>query len=93
MEDVWPRLATTIILRLLQLNAQKDAQPVYLQRSAAIASRAFTYSAMVFVMIVVRKGTTATCLVNRVSVALMTVLLAGSKGFVQAAVKMEISDN
>ena len=86
MEDVLPRLATTIILRLSQLYARKDARPVYLQPSAAIASRAFTYSAMVFVMIVVRKGTTATCLVNRVSVALMTVLLAGGKGFVQAAV-------
>ena len=93
MEDVWPRLATTIILRLLQLSAQKDAQPVYLQPSAAIASTAFTYSAMVFVMKVVRKGTIETSLVNHASVALMTVLLAGSKGFVRAAVQMEISDN
>ena len=93
MEDVWPRLATTIILRLLQLNAQKDAQPVYLKTSAAIASTAFTYSAMVFVMIDARKGTTATCLVILASVALMIVLLAESKGFVQAAVQMEISDN
>ena len=93
MEDVWPRLATTIILRLSQLNAQKDARPVYLQPSAAIASKAFTYSVMVFVMIVVRKDTIETLLVNRASVALMTVLLAGSKGFVQAAVKMEILDN
>ena len=93
MEDVWPRLATTIILRLLQLNAQKDAQPVYLQPSAAIASTAFTYSAMVFVMIVVRKGTIANSLVNRASVALTTVLLAGNKEFVRAAVQMEISDN
>ena len=84
MEDVWPRLATTIILRLLQLNAQP---------SAAIASKAFTYSVMVFVMIVVRKDTIETLLVNRASVALMTVLLAGSKGFVRAAVQMEISDN
>ena len=93
MEDVWPRLATTIILRLLQLNAQQDAQPVYLQASAAIASMAFTYLVMVFVMIVVRKGTIAKSLVVRASVALTTVLLAGSKGFVRAAVQMEISDN
>ena len=48
---------------------------------------------MVFVMIVFRKGKIATSLAIRASVALMTVLLAGSKGFVQAAVKMEISDN